>query len=859
MIKIKKNIVYSRPHCICVMVLTAITMQDAKGRDYFNPALLEVLSTDQERIDLTTFSQAGGQLPGTYRVDIWLNNEKKTTRDVIFQQVPDANGNARLLPCISVAELAEWGVMTNRYPELGAPDSTCANISALPQATSEFKFDRQQLLLSLPQSAIKNTARGWVDPKYWDDGIPAFLLNYSLSAANSRARGSDGTNSNSEYVNLRPGLNLGPWRLRNYTVWSRNSTDGQNGQTNSKWDTVYTYLQRDIKALGSQLILGDSTSASDVFDSIPYRGLQLLSDDDMLPESLRGYAPVVRGIARTNAKVTIRQNGYVIYETYVSPGSFEINDMYPTGGSGDLDVTIQEADGSEQKILIPFASLPVLQREGRFKYNLTSGTYRSYDRDVKETPLTVLTAIYGLPKGITLYGGSQLSSKYQSVALGVGKNLGELGALSIDITQASSEQKNRDREKGQSWRLRYSKNIVETGTNFAIAGYRYATSGYWGMQEVLDTYRNSRVYPLQERRRNRAELTMSQNLSGQLGNIGLSAIREDYWNSNRRMESAGASYSNIWQGVSYSLNFTRTRNTIVTSGSNGGARRFYDEDNQFSLNLSVPFSLFDAKRSTYATLSTNTSKNGNTSNILGVGGTALADNSLNWSVQSGYGSQGQGYSGGLNADWRATYGQTNAGYAYDSFGQRLNYGVQGGILVHKNGITFGQPMGETPVLVEVPGAKGISVNSGVGIRTDYRGYAIVPYASPYRKNELSLNSDTFNNETDVDITTLTIVPTRGAVVKARYNASIGLRALITLKRDNGKPVPFGATVNIVGQPERDFIVSTEGEVYLTGLEQEGKLLVRWGANDANQCQASFNLPDDANNNGGIRTLTLLCH
>lgn len=61
----------------------------------------------------------------------------------------------------------------------------------------------------------------------------------------------------------------------------------------------------------------------------------------MMPDSLKGYAPVVRGIARTNAQVIIRQNGYVIYQSYVAPGAFEINDMFPTGGSGDLFVTIK--------------------------------------------------------------------------------------------------------------------------------------------------------------------------------------------------------------------------------------------------------------------------------------------------------------------------------------------------------------------------------------------------------------------------------------------------------------------------------------------------------------------------------------
>ena len=102
-----------------------------------------------------------------------------------------------------------------------------------------------------------------------------------------------------------------------------------------------------------------------VFDSVPFRGIQLSTDDDMYPESLRGYAPTVRGIARSHAQITIRQNGYIIYQTNVAAGPFEINDLYPTGSSGDLYITIKESDGSEQHQIVPFASLPILQSNWR--------------------------------------------------------------------------------------------------------------------------------------------------------------------------------------------------------------------------------------------------------------------------------------------------------------------------------------------------------------------------------------------------------------------------------------------------------------------------------------------------------------
>lgn len=84
-------------------------------------------------------------------------------------------------------------------------------------------------------------------------------------------------------------------------------------------------------------------------------------------------------------------------------------------------MTIKEADGSEQHMTVPFASLPVLQREGRLKYALTSGQYRTYDHSVEKKVFSQGSLIYGLPAGFTLYGGGQFAGPYQSLALGVGK------------------------------------------------------------------------------------------------------------------------------------------------------------------------------------------------------------------------------------------------------------------------------------------------------------------------------------------------------------------------------------------------------------------------------------------------------
>jgi outer membrane usher protein len=817
-------------------------MQTVDARDSFNAELVELDNPGMGKADLSAF-ESGSQAPGKYHVDIILDDQLIETSDIDFTSGKGGEEGDRLHPCLSIEQLNKWGVKTALFPGLATQGASCVNLQAIPHASTDFQFAAQRLIISIPQAAINLPARGYVSPALWDEGIAAAMLNYSLSGANNWAKQNGSKNSDSQYANLRPGLNVGPWRLRNYTTWSRDEA-GQD-----KWDTVYTYVQRAIIPLNAQLILGDSSAPADVFDSMPFRGAQLASDDDMLPDSLKGYAPVVRGIARTNAQVVVRQNGYQIYQTYVAPGAFEITDMYPTGGAGDLDVTVKEADGSEQHFTLPYASLPVLQREGRLKYAVTGGQYRSYNGSVDKTPFGQITGIVGLPYGLTLYSGLQESSKYQSIATGLGKNMGDFGAISADMTQAWSTPQGGKKSNGQSWRARYSKNVVGTGTHFSIAGYRYSTSGYYGMQEILDSYGDRSA--LQDRRRNRAELTMSQTLGTDLGSLTLSAAREDYWNSGKTMASYSLGYNNYWHNISYGITWTYSKNG--SAGTYDDNKR-YDKDRLLAFNVSIPLENFLPQ--TWANYGVSTSKNNGTTHNIGLNGVALENHALNWNVQQGYGSDGVGYTGNMNGDYKGTYGEVTAGYSYDKNSDRLNYGLQGGILAHKEGITLSQPLGETNVLIGAPGAHGVNIRNQPGVRTDYRGYTVVSNLSVYRKNDITLAPESLPDDVELDINTRTVTPTRGAIVLADYKAKVGRRVLFNLVH-NGQFVPFGAMASLKGADSSNVIVGDKGQAYLTGLDSQGTVLVTWGAESDRQCHAPYVLSPQPSA-GGITEINVTC-
>ena len=148
----------------------------------------------------------------------------------------------------------------------------------------------------------------------------------------------------------------------------------------------------------SQFSAGDIFSDPDLFDSVRYRGLKLASDEGMRADSERGYAPVIRGVAQTSAKVEIRQNDYILYTSNVPPGPFEISDIYPSGSNGDLEITVIEADGTRHVTRQAFSALPIMVREGQLKYSVLAGEYSSHTEGEKNPQLVSGTLAYGLTK-----------------------------------------------------------------------------------------------------------------------------------------------------------------------------------------------------------------------------------------------------------------------------------------------------------------------------------------------------------------------------------------------------------------------------------------------------------------------------
>lgn len=308
-------------------------------------------------------------LPGTYRMDVYGADGLVGRREIDFFATPEG----LVEPCLSYELLQQFGLNFAKLEQEGLiskenPPSCFPILTMLPDSQMEVDTQRLRLMLTVPQAYMMRGLRGYIDPALWDSGVPAAYSTYNLSARrNSQNNGQTSTSYNIGFLN---GINLGSWRLRNQSNWSSSSRDSSSFKSNQ------SYLQRDLTSIKSQLSIGDVFSSSKLFDSLRFRGVQISSHEAMRPDLERGYAPVIRGTASSNATLEIRQDNFLIYQTTVPPGPFEIDDLPSSGSSGDLEITLIEADGSRQVSRQAFSVLPIMLRPGRYEHSVSLGKYR---------------------------------------------------------------------------------------------------------------------------------------------------------------------------------------------------------------------------------------------------------------------------------------------------------------------------------------------------------------------------------------------------------------------------------------------------------------------------------------------------
>lgn len=809
-------------------------------------------------IDVSRYSDGNPTPVGTYTVKVFVNEKPVTSLTIPFIDIGKKSAEACLTPK-NLAQLhikqpesvGEKAILKKGDEESG----NCLNLPALIEHSGvNFDMGDQRLDIIVPQASVNKGYEGYVEPSLWESGIPAALLSYNINGYHNTNNGID---NDSMYAAFNTGVNLGAWRFRANGNYNWTDDGGSN------FDFQNRYVQRDLPALRSQLIIGEAYTTGETFDSVSIRGARLYSDSRMLPSQLANYAPVIRGVANSNAKVTITQSGYKIYESTVPPGPFEINDLSPSGYGSDLIVTIEEADGSKRTFSQPFSSVTQMQKPGVGRWDISAGEVN--DDDLRDDPyMGQGTYYYGLNNYLTVYTGVQATNNhYLAGLLGVGLNT-PFGALGLDVTHSRTEIPDDKTYQGQSYRLTWNKLIEPTNTSFNVAAYRYSTQDYLGLNDALQLIDDAKykddgdrdTMDNYARMKNQITLSISQPLQdGEMdyGSFYLSGSWTDYWATGDSRSDYTLGYGKGFSWGSMSLNLQRT----------------WDEDGEkddsLYINFSIPLANLlggESRRSGFTNLSTQmrTDFNGGHSLSMNSSGNN-EDNTLNYSVNTGYTMQKESKDisdvGGY-ASYQSPWGDISASASANSDSNRqYSLSTDGGFVLHRGGLTFTNDNfsnNDALVLVKAPGAKGARINGGSST-IDRWGYGASNALSAYRENQVSLDIDTLENDIELKSTSTMLVPRDGAVVFASFETDQGRSAIVNITRSDGKVIPFGAEV-YEGSVQIGNM-GQGGQAFVRGINESGELTVRWFENNQpTRCSATYQLPTDQQTVGSSQTLLL---
>lgn len=805
----------------CYLLFILISIKNTFAQDYFNP---QFLGSDSVSLEDLSYLTAGSQLsPGDYYLYVYSGEEFLKSTKIKFTII-----NEKVQPCFTrdIIDAISFNEDTKKhFKSISYENNSCIDIAKyINNFNYEVDLSKLILRLSIPQIYLDSTQSTMAPENEWDDGITAFMMNYNYNGSYSKNEGHNNYSSN--YLNLNNRANIGPWRLNANVYFNENKSGSI---SNHQIDTNGIYVSRKINFLKSELLVGQSTLGSNLFDANAYTGITLATSNEMLPDSDRGYSPSIRGIADSRSKLTIKQNNTIIYQTYVNPGPYNINNLYSVGTSGDYDVELTSAEGVVHKFSVPYSSLPNLLRPKKYNYAVTLGKLDL--NSAKDINFVQSTIAIGVPFESTLFFGTQSSENYTSLGVGAGKDFGSLGALSVDAIHASTKIKH-DAMSGKSYRILYSKSFNETGTNIQLTGYRYSTADYYSLSEASRKKEISSSdfdYYYYGRRKDSFQLNLSQSFKdyGQLyvwGNVN------SYWGSNSKSKNIQFGWNKSFSqfnNIMFSANYSKKSYSTIT-------------DDVFYFSFSMPLTKTNSINPMYVSNSTNYSKS-DYSNATSLYGNML-DNKLDYSVYQTVNKKSSYNNTNINVGYKANTAVLRAGSAYSEQSTQLNYGISGGILLHKDGIAFTREANDTAILVKAKGAEGARVSrAGENITVNKSGYALLPYATPYHFNDVELDPSSFSNNYNIENKIAKIAPTKGAISEVTFDVKSGYSFLVSVLHKN-RPIKFGTLVKN-DEYHNVSIADDDGSVYLTGVKNNSSYSVTWNKNT--NCRFVINYNDES--------------
>ncbi|MEC6833181.1 fimbria/pilus outer membrane usher protein [Photobacterium toruni] len=600
------------------------------------------------------------------------------------------------------------------------------------QKNTKIKFNSHEnkLMFTIPQAGLVVKANN----SEWNEGNDSILFNYYLSSDKYNNEKINTTISSDFSINHKA------WRLIGNI-----DSNGQNILPN-------VYLKRDIRSITSDLTIGKNQTNSRYLSSIPFIGIQLYNNNNMIPWQQRNYAPIISGTVATAATITVSQNGYIIKKLNINPGPYLINNLNIIGNS-DIKVVIVDANGNKTEKKYAIGQMSTLLRPNSSNYLFSMGKANTTSNKL---PFGEIEYSYGYNMFSTIMG-SIISKKYVNILGGITYNLGFLGVSSL--TYNFSCENSIKNNVGGKISLLYAKNInKDLQINFEYNKYK---NNYYSFNDIGKISNDKLLSNIKIRLNNNIDYLQS-NLSEQL------------------------SYNKYRHSYNYGGDFFITsqyKNIFLTTSLAYNKSSFLKDDISLSFSLNIPLN------SSFLSLSSSYINNGDYVNNININQNIT--NNLSYSANISQSKDDINSS--INATYLSDATQFNGQLSKTRYSSSANIQLSGTIIGVNDGennhLLFSKNTNNTFAVIDTPNIKGVSFNDSEP--TNNYGLTIDPLNS-YQANTININTENIPNNIQFKTTSFTVTPTEGAIVFKKINYIKTFTYIFRIFAKNGITIPFGS-------------------------------------------------------------------
>ena len=693
-------------------------------------------------------------------------------------------------------------------------------MAAVPGYKSKLDFSNQSLQLLFSPEAFTATRLSQETSKKLtvSPALPSVFFNYDLNYQRSELRAAPSLQTLGALTEIGFSSDLG---ILTSSAVGRNLTNESALGESRRFLRLETTFTKDLPDSNKTLKLGDTSTRMGLLgSSLYFGGIQFGSNFGLTPSFISQPVPILTGLSAAPSTVDLYINDVLRHTSNIPTGPFAIDNFPALTGGGEARLVVRDLLGRETVINQSFFTSNKLLATGLDDWSVEAGKVR---RD-----LGLASASYGpsFARGIwrhgyndqmTLEGIAETGSQQSRLELGVVSALPWqwLGSTAIAGSHGQSL------GDGSQWLLGLERQDLRSSIFLQAKG---ASFNYRDLGQANDTAP--------------AVLQLAANwsyASDKYGSFGLGFASD-------RLSSSGQGLASIIPVANPRIN-TMTANYTMNLGERGGSLSLTASRSQGVFSGSaVGFSLVWPLQDNGRVISASSNSTGKqTDFFLTATQNPTQENDLGWRVLAGRQQNQPHEEAGLSYFGR--HGSLNGDVSSSPDQTTLRLSASGGLVLADSHLFATRRVNESFALAEVAGYGNVGIGPGNNVltRTDASGVALIPQLVPYQINSVRLDPNDLPASAEIDSIEQAAVPAWRSVVKVTFPVRGGRGALLKIRLDDGDVAPAGAIAQIEGDT-REFYVARRGETFVTGLQANNRVLLKW---KDRQCTFDVTLPPES--------------